>query len=208
MQPFAKKLAEAGRNMADSYTAFWSNERCKLIRKYHLEGTLLDTLFGGPHTSEPSFRRAGVKPGGTTYPIRVYRGSVYIIASMRVREIISIEEYIERNPEMFSDFAHSPWASVTFDDYIKRHPEKRILAPTCTEEAILGCEGTPIRLDLIISPDLLERLRFRSQRRERGLKHIEAGRLTRAISIQGIYRLSEQSAEEISNLLHQEDREV
>jgi hypothetical protein len=208
MKPYEKEFAEVKRNMTDSFTAFWSNERCTLIRKYHLEGQILDTLFGGPHTSEPSFKRAGVNAGDTIYPIRVYRGSVYIIASMRVREIISIEMYIERNPEMFADFVHSPWASVTFDEYIKLHPEKRTLAPTCTEEGVLGYEGTAIRLNLKVPPDLLERLRFRSQRRERGLKYVEAGRLTRAISIQGIYRLSEQSAEEIKNLVNQGDREV
>jgi hypothetical protein len=85
------------------------------------------------------------------------------------------------------------------------HPEKLYLAPTCTDEVAIGEEGTPVRLDVMIPPDVLERLRFRSRKKERGLKHVEAGRLKSAISLQGgIYRLTEQSAQEIQALLMQE----
>ncbi len=131
--------------MADSFTTLWTADRCKLVKRYHLEGTPLSLLFGGPHTSEPGFRRAGVKAGDS--------------------------------------------------------PEMRILAPTCTDEVVLGDESTPLRLDTAIPPELLERLRFRSQKRERGLRHIQDGRLKSAVSLQGIYRLSEGSAGEIAALL-------
>ena len=66
----------------------------------------------------------------------------------------------------------------------------------------IGEEGTPIRLDVMVPPDLLERLRFRSRKRERGIKHIENGRLKNVNSLQGgIYRLSEQSELEFETLL-------
>ncbi len=184
--------------MADSFTTLWTADRCKLVTKYHLEGTPLRLLFGGPHTSEPGFRRAGVKAGDSIYPIRVEQGILYVIARMRVKEVISMEDYIERNPDLFVGVERSPWVSVTFDNYVKLHPEIRFLAPTCTDEVVLGDGSTPIRLDTAIPPELLARLRFRSQKRERGLKHIQDGRLKSVVSLQGIYRLSEASAAEIA----------
>jgi hypothetical protein len=60
--------------MADSYTTLWSSERCRRIKQTQQEGATLALLFGGPHTSEPSFRRAGVKAGDSIYPIRVHQG--------------------------------------------------------------------------------------------------------------------------------------
>lgn len=187
--------------MSNSFTTLWTNDRCKSLVKYNLEGTLLNTLYGGPHTSEPSFRRAGVTAGDYIYPVRVHKGILYMIARMRVREILSLDDYIERFPDVFTGCERSPWASVMFENYLKLHPEKRFLAPTCTEEVVLGDDSTPIRLDLAVPSEVLERLRFRSQRRERGLKHIKDGRLKSVIVLQGIYRLSEQSADEIARLL-------
>ncbi len=187
--------------MPESFTTLWSASRCDLIAKYRLEGTRLSTLFGGPHTSEPSFFRAGVKEGDIIYPIRVKHGILYVIAGMQVKEILSVEDYIERNPNIFADVEQTPYPSVTFDNYVRLHPEMRILAPTCTEEVVLGNESTPIRLDVTVPPELLESLRFRSQKRERGLKHIQDGRLKNVITLHGIYRLSEESAAEIAALL-------
>ena len=192
--------------MADSFTTLWTNDRCKSLAQYNLEGTLLDTLFGGPHTSEPSFRRAGVKEGDYIYPVRVNKGVLYIIARMRVKEILSLEHYIESYPDVFAGCERSRGASVTFENYLKIHPENRFLAPTCTEEVVLGYESTPIRLDLVVPSDVLESLRFRSQKRERALKHIQDGRLKSVIVLQGIYRLSEKSADIIANLLMDQDK--
>ncbi len=187
--------------MPDSFTTLWSANRCDIIAKYHLENTTFNTLFGGPHTSEPGFRWAGVKSGDTIYPLRVKQGVLYIIARMRVKEIISLEEYIERNPGIFAGIERTTWPSVTFENYLNLHPEMRVLAPTCTDEVVLGDESTPIQMDTAVPPGLLESLRFRSQRGERGLKHIQDGRLKSVITLQGIYRLSEGSADEIADLL-------
>jgi len=187
--------------MSDSFTTLWTNDRCKSLKQYHQEGRVLDILFGGPHTSEPSFRRAAVKPGDYVYPVRVYQGILYLIARMRVMEILPLQEYIERYPDVFKGCDHSPWPSVTFDNYLKLHPEIRYLAPTCTDEVVLGVEGTPIRLDRKFPSEFVEALRFRSQRRERGLKHIQNGRIKNVIGLQGIFRLSAESAEAFAQLL-------
>ena len=48
----------------------------------------LPVLFGGPHLSEPSFRRAGVKVGDLLYPVAVSNRRVHVVARMRVREML------------------------------------------------------------------------------------------------------------------------
>jgi len=187
--------------MTSSFTTLWTNDRCKALKQFNLEGTTINTLFGGPHTSEPSFRRAGVRAGDTIYPVRVLKGVLYIITRMRVKEILAIEEYIQRFPDVFTGCEISPWHSVTFENYLQLNPEKRFLAPTCTEEVVIGDNSTPLALDINVPPDLLQRLTFRSQKRERGLKHISDGRLKSVITLQGIYRMNDQSAFEIGELL-------
>ncbi len=171
--------------MADSYTAFWTNERCRHLKRSGQEGARLEVLFGGPHQSEPSFRRAGVREGDDIYPVRVQDGIVYLLGRLRVRQLIALE---------LGDQAG-------LGDYLRHYPAWAVLAPTCTSEVVIGQDGTPLRLDLAIPPDLLARLRFRSRRGERGLKHIEDGRLKSSIGLQGIYRLSRPSAAEIEALL-------
>jgi hypothetical protein len=265
----------------------------------------LEVLFGGPHTSEPSFQRAGVTPGDYIYPVRVLTGTLYVLARMRVQRILSVAEWIAAYPHRFADcepddplatlftdeFITSGWltgsldatlenwrrvypelrdrlpspadreavdryvrdaferslqrhpnrripfptfdrfaayaaevranyahlrspvndwteerikglrTSEIFAHFFGHHPELRYLAPSCTSEVVIGEEGTTIRLDVAVPSDLLERLRFRSRRAERGLKHIEGGRLMQAISLQGIYRLSPSSADELAALL-------
>jgi hypothetical protein len=47
--------------MPDSYTTLWTNSRCQHLKRYSQEGACLEVLFGGPHTSEPSFISYGVK---------------------------------------------------------------------------------------------------------------------------------------------------
>ena len=193
--------------MGDSYTTLWSNDRIQQIKKHHQEGSRLEILFGGPHTSEPSFRRYGVQEGDYIYPIRVYKGVLYVIARMKVKRLISLVEYIEQYPQIFAQCEKSQWPTVTFGSYLALHPEKLYLAPTCTDEVAIGEEGTPIRLDVMMPPDLLERLRFRSRKKERGLQQIVNGRLMSVMSLQGgIYRLTEQSAQEIQALLMQDQR--
>ena len=77
----------------------------------------------------------------------------------------------------------------------------KLLAPTCTEEVVVGAEGTTLRADLAIPPDMLGRLTFRSQRGERPLKYVRDGELTRSVGLHGIYRLSAGSAEDLAQLI-------
>lgn len=188
--------------MEDAYTTLWSNDRIQQIKKYHQEGARLEMLFGGPHSSEPMLSRYGVKKGDYVYPLRVIKGVLYVIARMKVKCIISLEEYIEQYPHIFAQCEKSQWPMMTFEKYLTLHPEKRYLAPTCTTEVAIGEEGTPIRLDVMVPRELLENMRFRSLKKERELKHIKDGKLNSVVSLQGgYYRLTEQSAQEVEALL-------
>ena len=75
--------------MADAYTMFWTRERCDALRRLGWAGRPMETLFGGPHISEPSFLRAGVRSGDAVYPIVVRAGVLYILGRTRVRRILA-----------------------------------------------------------------------------------------------------------------------
>lgn len=186
--------------MADAYTMFWTRERCDALRRLGWAGRPLETLFGGPHTSEPSFLRAGVRSGDTVYPIAVRAGVLFILGRTRVRRILAFEDFVKQRPDLFPP---SFSEQLAFDDRFRAARQAiRALAPTCTDEAVECEDSTPLRFDLAVSPDLLARLRFRSQRRERDLhRHLRDGRLVQSMGVQGIYRLSESSASELEALV-------
>jgi hypothetical protein len=194
--------------LGDSYTTLWSQDRIRDLKRHRQEGVRLTVLFGGPHTSLPAFRRYGVHEGDWIYPIYVRQGVLHVIGRMRVRRILSLEDYIAENPDLFAGCAQEPAPMLTLLDYLEHHPEQRYLAPTCVEEVALGEQGTPIRLDVAAPGELVERLRFRSRRRERGIKHVENGRIKRVISLQGIYRLAPESAEALEALLARRPAEI
>lgn len=205
--------------MAEAYTVFWTQARCDALRRLGGVGQPLHMLFGGPHASEPSFRRATVHPGDDLYPIAVRAGTIYVLGRVRVRRILSLEEYVEAQSDLFAPYLREPPAWVlergdstltprhvqaleAFDRLRAAQPEFRYLALTCTSEAVACEDGAPLRLDLTIPPDMLERLRYRSRRAERDLsKYIRDGRLTSILGVQGIYRLSEASQREFEALV-------
>ena len=205
--------------MAEAYTVFWTQERCKALRQLGGEGKPLHTLFGGPHTSEPSFRRATVRPGDDLYPIAVRGGTIYILGRVRVRRILTLEEYVFERSDLFAPYLREPPAWVlergdsrltpqyiqaleAFDRLREAQLEYRYLAPTCTDEVVECEDGAPVRLDLTVPPDMLARLRYRSRRAERDLsKYTRDGRLTSILGVQGIYRLSDASQREFEALV-------
>jgi len=170
--------------MAESYTVFWTMDRwLSALSAGHKP---LPVLFGGPHLAEPSFRRAGVNVGDLLYPVAVWNRRVYVVARMRVREMILLSQ--EDGPTLINE----------------RFPQFRswkVLAPTCTDEVIIGIEGTAPRADLELPAEVLTRLSFRSQRGERSLRHVKNGELIRSVGLHGIYRLSRGSAADLAELM-------
>lgn len=204
--------------MAEAYTVYWTQDRCAALRRLGGVGKPLDILYGGPHTSEPSFVRATVRPGDDLYLITVRAGTLYILGRVRVRRILALEDYVEARGDRFAPYLDEPPAWVfrpgsactpryiqaleAFERMRAAEPEMRYLAPTCTGEAVECEDGSPVRLDLAIPPGILSRLRYRSRRRERDLsKDIRDGRLVRSLGVQGIYRLSEASQRDFEALV-------
>jgi hypothetical protein len=208
--------------MSEAYTMFWTHDRCDALRKLGRLGKPLDVLFGGPHISEPSFRRAGVRSDDEVYPVAVKAGILYVLCRIRVARVLSLENYVAAHRDLFAPYLVEPpaWFNelrearhtlVDFDavqardalnHYCDVRPELRYLAPTCTDEVVECEDGTPLRLDVAVPPDLLLRLRYRSQRGERDLhKYIRDGRLIQSLGVQGIYRLSEPSARDVAALV-------
>jgi hypothetical protein len=194
--------------VAHAYTIFWTHNRYNTLRRLGWTGRQMETLFGGPHTSEPSFIRAGVCPGDLVYPITVRSGILYVLGRARVRCILTLDNYIEQHFDLFSlNHSESQAKTKAFDGYRIAHPAVASLAPTCTDEVVECEESTPLRFDLTLPPDLLARLCYRSQRRERDLsKHLRDGHLVSSLAVQGIYRLSEPSACELEALVLGTDR--
>jgi hypothetical protein len=191
-----------GTMLADSYTQLWSKDRFSLLQKHGKVGTRLTVLFGGPHLSEPGFRRFGVREGDSLYPMRVSAGILYILGRMKVRRLLSIDAYIAENRDTFGGYEADLGGEVTFANWQRAHPEELYLAPTCTDEVALGEEGTPVGLDIPVPREVLEGLRFCSQKGERGIKHVVDGCLSSVISLQGgTYRLSDGSARAFDALL-------
>jgi hypothetical protein len=190
-----KHLDDSGERMSDAYTVLWTKDRCRHLKQSGQVGSKLTVLFGGPHLSQPRFSRFGVKPGDYLYLIHVADGVLYILGRMRVKRLLTPEEYVAANPRMFRECEDKEDAGGTLDNWLKAHPQKRYLIWSCTDEVAVGKEGTRIRFDIALSPQELEGLRFRSKRGERGLKHVEGGQLKRVIGLDGgVYRLSPHSA--------------
>jgi hypothetical protein len=170
--------------MADAYTVFWTMDRW--LGAVAVGPKPLPVLFGGPHLSESSFRKAGVRVGDTIYPIAVSNRKVYVVARMRVREMLLLGQ--EDGPTLIE----------------QRFPQYRawkFLAPAAVEEVVIGIEGTPPRADLEMPGEVLDRLTFRSQRGERPLRQVKDGELTSTLALQRIYRLAPSSAADLAALV-------
>ena len=170
--------------MADSYTVFWTMDRW--LGALAVGHKPLPVLFGGPHLSEPSFRRAGVKVGDLIYPVAVMNRQVFVVGRMRVREMLLIGQ--EDGPTLI-------------DQRFPQFKAWKVLAPTCTEEVVIGGEGTTLHDDLPLPKEVLMRLTFRSQRGERPLKHVRDGELARSVGLHGIYRLTRPSADDLAAVI-------
>ena len=163
---------------------YWPQKRW---RRAATVGQRLTVLFGGPHTSQPSFRRATVKPEDLLYPVGVHGQVLYVFGRMRVQEIIPVDGNEQPSP---------------LDQYFGAHHVWQFLAPTCTTEVVIGAESTAIHLDRPVPGEILKRLTYRPRRGPRQIKHVsEDGRLVHALSVQGIYRLAESSAADLDAVL-------
>jgi hypothetical protein len=170
--------------VTEAYTVYWPQKRWKRATAAR---TPLTVLFGGPHQSEPSFRRATVQPSDLLYPIGMRDQVLYVFGRMRAQQIIPLD----------SDDQQSRLAL-----YLAQYPEWRFLAATCTSEVVIGSAGTAIHLDRPVAGEILKRLTYRPRRGPRPIKHVsDDGYLLHVLSVRGIYRLAESSAADLEAVL-------
>ncbi len=168
--------------VSEAYSVYWPQPRW---RRAAAMCQRLAVLFGGPHRSEPSFRRATVQPGDLLYPIGVCDQVLYVLGRMRVREIVPVGD-----------------DQALLEEYFARYGAWRFLAPTCTTEVVIGSEGTGIALDRPLPGEILRRLTYQPRRGPRPVRHVSAdGRLVHSLSVQGIYRLAGSSAADLEAVL-------
>lgn len=200
-----KRRAEGPR----AFTTLWTAGQISGVRRAKLDGAPFTTTSGGPHTSAPSFSRAGVRPDDIVMPIQVKAGRLHVIAAMRVAEIVPVAEFVARQPEQFSGLREHPTflrflphldtaaqqAYWLVDLWLADHPEVRATCPGEATELVLGRAILPISLARVAPQDLVPTLRWQSGRRpERAIRHLAAdGRIERALTLQGIYRLTPES---------------
>jgi hypothetical protein len=183
--------------MNNYHTILWTNDYCKKLRRAGDVGKPLRVLFGGSHQSQPSLSAFGVGAGDTVIVLRVDKGRLFIVASLQVREYVSLRFYLLeflRLPESHAGLHLFQLESTLANE----HPEWGHLLPWgCLTEVALG-DGTPIDFERAIPVEVVERIRFTSRRGERPIKHLEEGLIKRTLGLQGgAYRLSENSAAEL-----------
>lgn len=182
----------------DSFTVYWARDRVNALKELPSAAAPFSILFGGPHLSQPSFKRAGVKVGDWIYPISVDHGRVQVLGRLCASKIEP-----EVAPEGIDALKKIDAATGV---YIRNlgWPEDvayRSLRITCTEEIIHGASGSGPFLDLFLEPLDVIKLRFRSRRGVRVPKGIVDGTVKSSLSLQGIYRVALETAILLSRIV-------
>jgi hypothetical protein len=177
-----------------SFTVLWNSERVKIARLHGLLEQPIPFLFGGPHTSQPSFIRAGVGPSDIIYPIFVKNGAVHILARVVTREIVSLESFVSARTDLYPADKCGRWTGETLMLAVGRQPWLRAFNWTCSDHVLLPDNSSPLTTSVTLPIQALERLTYRSQKAERPLKGVQDGRLGTITGLQGVYRLAELSA--------------
>ena len=182
--------------MPESFSVLWTKERCQEIRKAGEEGKPLTVLFGGEHQSCPSLARAGIKRGDVVFPLLVRDGTLHTIAAAVVDRFISLDSYLVEHLSLNrTELEGVP--DYRLNEVLKRFGIAGHRVPYgCGIEVLLVERSTPMRFDITVPPEDLERVSFRPRKGPvMGLRHVEAGKLKSSLSLQGnIRRLTEETA--------------
>lgn len=198
--------------MSQGFTTYWRADFCSNLARQGLVGRPIPMAFGGPHQSAPRLSSFGVGPGDHVYPVQVRGGALYVLAQFEVAQLFSPRAYAEAHPVSFVGIDPTAGASPgtlelyrrrpdildwqRLDLWIKAHPELGVWNPGEADEIVTVRASSPLRLDCVISADVVPQLRWQAGRRPpRGLRHLDsAGRITRTVGLQGgIYRLTPES---------------
>jgi hypothetical protein len=173
--------------MPDAFTVLWTHATCRALRGAGHEGARPPVAFSGAHTSLPAW--SGARAGDAVYALHVNRGEVSVVSRMRV---VDLERGDCCGP------APATWNDPAFPG----HGDWWMLGAGGCGASAVHVDATPVRFDRPVPGELLGRLTWRNRRnRTRVLKHVVDGRLEHAITLQGFYRLTPESADELAELV-------
>ncbi|MEV6380391.1 hypothetical protein AB0M31_13335 [Streptomyces sp. NPDC051773] len=173
--------------MSDAFTVLWTHDTCRALRAAGREGQCPPVAFSGAHSSLPAW--SGARPDDEVYALHVNRREVFLVSRMRV---------VDRERGACCGAAPATWRDAGFSGH---HDWAALGAGGCGAEAV-HVDATPVRFDVPIPGDLLGRLTWRNRRGQtRGLKYVVDGRLERSVSLQGFYRLTPESADDLAEVL-------
>lgn len=172
--------------MSDAFTVLWTHDTCRDLRRAGRTGERPPVAFSGIHSSLPKW---SARVGDEVYALHVNRCVVYVVSQMRVVDK-ERRACCGKPPETWEDPGfpgHRDWSMLG--------------AGGCGAEAV-HVEATPVRFDVPIPGELVERLTWRNQRGQtRVLKNVVEGRLERSLGLQGFYRLTHDSANELAEVV-------
>jgi hypothetical protein len=179
--------------MSSAFTVLWSADRVKVATTHGRLNQPIPFLFGGPHTSQPSFIRAGVEPGDIIYPVTVTDGQIHILARVVTKEILSVETFIADRPELYPLNRRGRWMGETLDIAKQRQPWLGAYCWTSSDHVLMAESSSILTTEVVLPLECLERLTFRSNKAERLIKGVIEGKLTTITGLQNVYRLAEGS---------------
>jgi hypothetical protein len=173
--------------MSDAFTVLWTHDTCRALRKAGRVGERPPVAFSGIHSSLPAW--TGARAGDEVYALHVNRCEVFLVSRLRVIDL-ERRDCCGTPPATWEDPAysgHGDWSMLGADG--------------CGAVAV-HVDATPVRFDVPIPGELLARLTWRNRRGQaRSLKHVVDGRLERSVSLQGFYRLTSESADELAEVV-------
>lgn len=192
-------LGGTGDIMPDSFVVMWTIERSRWLQRVGDRGPL-EVVFGGPHISMPSINAVQVED--TVYPVSIMSGALYIIAGLKVEELLSPEDFVRQRLGMVVPPAKT-WGELFWEIKRSKPSIGHRIPTTCADLAATGSNGSEIRFDRQVpSPDLSSIRLGPKHGREQALKGVVKGRLMNNFSLQGhVRRLSSQSAALFAQLL-------
>jgi hypothetical protein len=174
-------------DVSDAFTTLWTQDTCRELRRAGRVGMRPPVAFSGAHTSLPSW--VSVKVGDDVYALYVNKCVVYMVSRLRVVDK-QRRECCGAVPATWRDPAHPG------------HDDWAMLGANGCGASPVHVDATSVRFDIAIPGDLLGTLTWRNRRGDtRGLRHVVDGRLERAISLQGLYRLTPESTDKLAALL-------
>lgn len=172
--------------MSDAFTALWTQDLCRPLRKGFV-GRRPPVVFSGAHGS--SIGWGSVETGDDVFALWVNRCVVHVVSRLRIVDWKQSE-------------CCGPLPGFWADPAYRGHGEWDVLGADRCGAAPVHVDATPIRFDVAVPGSLLETLTWRNARGvTRNLKYVTDGRLTSAVSLQGVYRLTAESSAELSALV-------